>query len=115
VRTPNYHDFYQMALVPIGLTDMKSLMNSDAFIPALQTTHWLIAVEGVQLPQQKIYFNWKVSVFPATCDGDFNWKKPFYSSEHMQMIDQAISLGSSLVTSSKIDQLSSMANLQKIG
>ena len=109
MKTPNYHDFYQMALVPIGLNDLTSLKQSNAFSHEAVTTHWLIAVEGVQLPQPKIYFHWKVTVYPADCSGEFNWKKPFYSSVNMEWIDEAISLASSLVAFSKKDQLSTVS------
>lgn len=114
MKTPNYHDFYEVALVPIGLNDMSSLIETDAYCPDSFATHWLIAVEGVQLPQPKIYFHWKVSIYPASHEGDFNWKKPYYCSKNMEVIDQAISLASFLKASSKKDELSSSTSLEKI-
>jgi hypothetical protein len=114
MKTPNYHDFYQMALVPIGLNDLISLKEIEEYRADTSFTHWLIAVEGVQLPQNKIYFHWKVSIYPATSEGDFNWKKPYYCSANMEVIDWAITLGSSLVTASKNDHLSSATTLEKI-
>ncbi|WP_066066205.1 hypothetical protein [Neobacillus soli] len=114
MKTPNYHDFYQKALIPIGLNDRMSLQESDAFYPGSPSTHWLIAVEGVQLSQPKIYFHWKVSIYPADCEGDFNWKKPYYCSPNMELIDQANAFASSLVASSKKDELSSVSLLEKI-
>jgi hypothetical protein len=114
MKTPNYHDFYQMALVPIGLKDLMSLKESDECLPDTSLTHWLIAVEGVQIPQKKIYFHWKVTIYPATSDGDFNWKKPYYCSANMEILDWAITLASSLVTASKNDRLSSSTTLEKI-
>lgn len=114
MKTPHYHDFYQMALVPIGFNDMNSLIETDPSYPELASTHWLIAVEGVQLPQPKIYFHWKVSVYPATCDGDFNWKKPYYCSRNMEIFDDAISLAFLLKASSKKDGLFSSTLLEKI-
>lgn len=114
MKTPNYHDFYQVALVPIGLADMKALKSSDAYYQALSPTHWLIVVEGVQLPQQKIYFHWKVSVYPADSKGDFNWKKPYYCSHNMELIEHAIKLASSFVAFSRKDELANTALLEKI-
>jgi hypothetical protein len=114
MKTPNYHDFYQKALVPIEANDLMSLKETDAYDPDSSFTHWLIAVEGVQLPQSKIYFHWKVSVYPATNEGDFNWKKPYYCSANMALMDWANALASSLVKSSKKDQLSSATVLEKI-
>ncbi|WHY68520.1 hypothetical protein [Neobacillus sp. SuZ13] len=112
MKTPNYHDFYQKALIPIGVNDQIALQeSSDANSPS---THWLIAVEGVQLPQTKIYFHWKVSIYPADCEGDFNWKKPYYCSPNMELIDHANAFASSLVTAGKNDRLSSATLLEKI-
>jgi hypothetical protein len=114
MKTPNYHDFYEKALIPIGVNDLISLKESTAYYPNSPQTHWLIAVEGVQLPQTKIYFHWKVSIYPADSEGDFNWKKPYYCSANMEIIDDANAFASSLVTASKQDKLSSAAILEKI-
>lgn len=114
MKTPNYHDFYQVALVPIGCNDQQSLKETDAYYPGSKSTHWLIAVEGVQLPQPKIYYHWKVSIYPADSEGDFNWRKPFYCSANTEIIDHAIKLACSLTASSKKDELSSTAFLEKI-
>jgi len=114
MKTPNYHDFYEKALIPIGLNDLQSLKNTEAYCTDQPFTHWLIAVEGVQLPQPKIYYHWKVSIYPATDEGDFNWKAPYYCSPHLELIDSANTLASSLVQSSKKDELSSATLLEKI-
>jgi len=114
MKTPNYHDFYQKALIPIGYNDLISLKESDDYRSDTSFTHWLIAVEGIQLPQKKIYFHWKVTIYPATSEGDFNWRKPYYSSTSMASMDWAISLAASLVSASKRDQLSSVTTLEKI-
>ena len=53
MKTPNYHDFYQKALIPIGLNDLMALNESESTYSYSPSTHWLIAVEGVQLPQAK--------------------------------------------------------------
>jgi len=114
MKTPNYHDFYQKALIPIGVNDQNALQESNANYANSPSTHWLIAVEGVQLPQTKIYFHWKVSIYPADCEGDFNWKKPYYCSPNMELIDHANAFASSLVTAGKNDRLSSATLLEKI-
>jgi hypothetical protein len=114
MKTPNYHDFYQKALLPIGINDLKAYHESDCDRPYTRSTHWLIAVEGVQLPQPKIYYHWKVSIYPADCDGDFNWKKPFYCSPSMESMDKAIELASSVIAHSRQDKLSSLNLLEKI-
>ncbi|WHY79136.1 hypothetical protein QNH20_08400 [Neobacillus sp. WH10] len=114
MKTPNYHDFYPMEVIPIGLNDLMVLKESDAYNPSLPPTHWLIAVEGIQLPQPKIYYHWKVSVYPAESEGDFNWKKPFYCSPNMKLMDDAIALAISLAELGNKDELSSAAILEKI-
>ncbi|MEH7334826.1 hypothetical protein V7161_19475 [Neobacillus drentensis] len=114
MKTPNYHDFYEKALIPIGLNDLNFLKDTEAHCPVSPPTHWLIAVEGVQLAQEKIYYHWKVSVYPADCEGDFNWKTPYYCSANMESIDSAIAFASSLVSSSKRDELTSSTKLEKI-
>lgn len=112
MKTPNYHDFYQKALTPIGVNDLLALQESEHIRFDSPSTHWLIAVEGLQLPQQKIYYHWKVSIYPADCEGDFNWRKPFYCSQPMESMDSANTLASSFVKLSKLDNLSSL-NLQE--
>ncbi|MEH7493418.1 hypothetical protein [Neobacillus niacini] len=114
MKTPNYHDFYQKALIPIGFNDLLSLKEFESYEVDSPSTHWLIAVEGEQLPQSKIYFLWKVSIYPADRDGDFNWKKPFYCSPTMESMDRAHELACSLVTSSRLDQLSTLSLQEKI-
>ncbi|MBO0960380.1 hypothetical protein J1P26_11760 [Neobacillus sp. MM2021_6] len=111
MKTPNYHDFYEKALIPIGLNDQNSL---DENHPDSTSTHWLIAVEGVQLPQPKIFYHWKVSVYPADGDGDFNWKKPYYCSTNMKLMDDAMALASTLASASKNDELTTVTLLEKI-
>jgi hypothetical protein len=112
MKTPNYHDFYQKALLPIGVNDLLALQESEHYRFDSSSTHWLIAVEGVQLPQPKIYYHWKVSIYPADAEGDFNWRKPFYCSQAMESMDIVNNLAMSFVQSSKLDQLSSL-NLQE--
>ena len=114
MRTPNHHDFYQKELIPIGLNDLMALNEMESYHFHSPATHWLIAVEGVQLPQQKIYFHWKVSIYPANNEGDFNWKEPFYTSPAMELIDHAIKLASSFETSGKKDHLFSLSLQEKI-
>jgi hypothetical protein len=114
LKTPNYHDFYEVALVPIGSNDQRLMLETNSYYPESGSTHWLIAVEGVQLPQAKIYFHWKVSIYHANGEGDFDWKKPYYCSANMKMIDHAIKLAHSLAAASKKDELASNALLEKI-
>ncbi|WHY02197.1 hypothetical protein [Neobacillus sp. DY30] len=114
MKTPNYHDFYQKALIPIGYNDLLALKEYGTYDCDSPSTHWLIAVEGEQLPQSNIYFHWKVSIYPSNVEGDFNWKRPFYCSPIMVSIDSAHELACSLVTSGKLDQLTAISLQEKI-
>ncbi|MFP7295929.1 hypothetical protein [Neobacillus niacini] len=111
MKTPNYHDFYQKALIPIGCNDLVALKEYESY-DFDAPSHWLIAVEGEQLPLSRIYFHWKVSIYPSNVDGDFNWKKPFYCSPIMESMDHAHELACTLTATSKRDQLSTF-NLQE--
>jgi hypothetical protein len=113
MRTPNHHDFYPKDLIPIGSNDLMALNERESYLHT-PATHWLIAVEGVQLSQQKIYYHWKASIYTADSEGDFNWKEPFYTSPAMESMDHAIKLASSFETYGKKDHLSTLCLQEKI-
>ncbi|SDN16720.1 hypothetical protein [Bacillus sp. OK048] len=114
MKTPNYHDFYQKALVPIGLNDLLTLNELESYDIDSPFTHWLIAIEGAQLSQTKIYYHWKVSIYPSNCEGDMNWQKPFYCSPSMESMDRAHDIACSFTSLSKQDQLSTLKVQEKI-
>jgi len=114
MQTPNYRDFFQKALIPIGLNDRKSLKESEKEIYGLPSTHWLIALEGEQLPQIEEYFHWKVSIYPSNLEGAFPWLRPFYTSETVETFDQAIELARVLETFTQQDELNSLFLREKI-
>lgn len=113
MQTPNLRDFYQKALIPIGLNDRNALMETgnQKMTPL---THWLIALEGEQLPQAKEYFHWKVSIYPSNTEGTFEWRKPFYSSSNLECFDSAIELARLFETYSKNDLLFASTLQEKI-
>lgn len=113
MQTPNLRDFYQKALIPIGLNDRNAFMESGSQ-KLSPLTHWLIALESEQLPQPKEYFHWKVSIYPSNTEGSFEWRKPLYSSASMECFDSAIELARLFETYSKNDQLFSSALQEKI-
>jgi hypothetical protein len=114
MKTPNYHDFYQKTLIPIGFNDLLVLNEFESYDIDSPSTHWLIAVEGEQLSQPKIYYHWKVSIYPSNCEGDFNWKKPFYCTPNMVSMDNAHDIACSFVSLSQQDQLSTIKVQEKI-
>lgn len=110
---PNYRDFYQKALIPIGNRDRSAINASGVTEPPSLFTHWLIALEGELKPKQPCeYYHWKVSIYPANGDGAFNWNQVYYSSSEMDSIDQAIELARTFETYSMKDELHS-SNLQE--
>ncbi len=110
---PNFRDFYQKALIPIGLNDRTAFSANDISFPALLSTHWLIALEGEENPeQQRDYYYWKVSIYSANAEGNFNWDQAFYTSPPIDSIDEAIKLARTVETYSKNDELHT-SNLQE--
>ncbi|MFO1445696.1 hypothetical protein KDN24_21350 [Bacillus sp. Bva_UNVM-123] len=109
--TPNYKDFYQKALIPIGENDFKNLIQS---YPSIQNDqpHWLIALVGELKNIEKEFYCWKVTIFVADSDGSFSWKSPCYSSSLYDCIHEAYKHAVHLEQFSKHDQLYSSNNLQ---
>lgn len=102
----NHRDFYQKALLPIGLTDFSELKRS-AFNANHQqlTTHWLIALDGEPSTNSKEIFHWKVKVYPSNSEGAFKWNNPFCTSSALDSFDKAIELARSYEEYSRNDQL----------
>lgn len=113
MQTPNLRDFYQKALIPIGMNDKIALMETGSQ-SRLPSSHWLIVLEGDQIPQPKEYFYWKVCIYPSNCDGSFEWQKPIYSSKSMESMDEALELARSLENYSQNDQLFTFTFQEKI-
>jgi hypothetical protein len=109
----NYRNFYQKALIPIGLTDRTGLTKTESNNTDLPlfTTHWLIALDGELASNSKEYYHWKVKIYPSDSEGTFKWNKPFYSSSALDSFDKAIELARSYENYSINDQLVS-TNLQ---
>ncbi|MBS4189008.1 hypothetical protein KHA94_02105 [Bacillus sp. FJAT-49705] len=76
---PNYKDFYQKALVPIGTNDFKCLNDLDE-VDKLKHSHWLIALEGEIRNLDKEYYTWKITIYPSDSNGNFSWNTLYYSS-----------------------------------
>src|SRR4051812_39328217 len=112
MQTPNYRDFYQKALIPIGLKDMIALKETGTDQIETPTTHWLIGIQGELLLQPKEYYFWKVSIYPSNSEGTFIWNKPFFCSHLMESMDSAIELAKKFVIYSKKDELGASNNLE---
>ncbi|RSK52356.1 hypothetical protein [Bacillus canaveralius] len=107
----NYRDFYQKSLIQIGPEDLNSLKETLP-IPGDKITHWLIALEGE--PDQKNYYQWKVAVYPADCEGSFDWSSRFYTSADFNCFHKAFDFARSLEKNGKNDKLSSANPLEQI-
>lgn len=110
---PNFRDFYQKALIPIGSNDQVAFLANRTSDPPLLSTHWLIALENEQKPKQsKEVYQWKVSIYPANADGAFSWNHAYYTSQGIDSIDEAILLAQRFESYSKNDELLK-SNLQE--
>lgn len=106
---PNFTEFYQVALRPIGDVDKQILHNTlkgeiDQFSFA---THWLIAIEGNPVKKEIDYYHWRVLVYPSNRDGVFHYHFPHFVSSYLKKIDDAISLTRKLIYKAKNDCLCS--------
>ena len=100
----NYKDFYQKALVPIGMNDKNCLKDmGTAEFP--QHSHWLIALEGEINDQDKVFYLWRVTIYPSDSNGSFSWHSPYYSSPIYDSIHIAYDHAKTLENCSKNDQL----------
>ncbi|SFA77163.1 MULTISPECIES: hypothetical protein [unclassified Bacillus (in: firmicutes)] len=116
MNSPNYRDFYQKPLIPIGANDQEALTSE---LPAeentpLTLTHWLIALEGEPSTQNEEFFHWRVSVYLCDFEGTFDWNYPFYSSELHDNFHKACDKARLLELQSHRDQLFSTTKLEKI-
>lgn len=116
MNSPNYRNFYQKALIPIGLKDQTAMMDLKYHkkSPPLLSTHWLIALESIPTSSLKEYDYWKVFIYPSHSDHSFQWEQPFYSSPEMESLDQALSVARRLETCCKGDELLSTDLQEKI-
>jgi hypothetical protein len=107
---PNYQDFYQKALIPIGSSDRASFSKLEPN-PSFKT-HWLIALQGELAPNSNEFYHWKVTIYPSNSEGSFKWNTTFYSSPLVNSFNKAIEWARTFETYSKNDQLLS-TNLQE--
>lgn len=84
---PNYRDFYQTSLTPIGPQDLSHLEN----LCHVDSPHWLIALEGKNVGKEREFFTWNIVVYQADKHGCFYGKEPHYISPSFQSFDEAFS------------------------
>ncbi|WP_147531732.1 hypothetical protein [Bacillus marasmi] len=78
-----YREFYPKSLITMGTKDRSSIQESDS-----RLTHWLVSLEGYPEAYETYYY-WKVSIYPADCEGTFNWNTPLHRSSQYKTFDEA--------------------------
>lgn len=100
---PNFREFYQKALLPIGELDKQVFHHTFHGDHEQLTfaTHWLVALEGNPVQKNSEKYHWQVLVYPSNIDGVFHYKYPHFVSEYMNTMDHAIELARELENRAK--------------
>src|SRR5574342_282385 len=113
MNQPNYREFYPKSLIPIGNNDRNALRSFQNLVDeSFQATHWLIALQGSvkQLPDE--YYHWQVCLYPTDLEGTYSWNKPYFISNFINSIDEAIEFSRELEIYGRDDAIIS-SNLQE--
>lgn len=109
MHNPYYREFYQKAIVPIGINDRMALQET-----ATQSSHWLIALEGQPSAPESEFYHWKVSIYPSDEEGSFNCSQPAYCSPMHDCFHSAVDTARSFEAYSKNDEIYSAFIQEKI-
>lgn len=109
----NYRDFYQKAIIPIGLKDLYHFKETSGHSHTIPT-HWLIALEGQLKDIDYEFYTWIVSIYPSDSDGRFSWNTSCYTSPIYNCIHQAYEHANVLERSGKSDQLFTSNNKEDV-
>ncbi|WP_078553588.1 hypothetical protein [Bacillus alkalicellulosilyticus] len=102
---PNFGEFYQRELIPIGSKDQISVTeHSRAWSTLDNYTHWLMALEGNPVSPVSESYEWQVLVFPAEMCGTFSYSTPCFVSKRYTTFAEAIQLMKELEEKAKKDQ-----------
>lgn len=102
---PNYREFYQKALIPIGIYDLNAFTNHSP-----DDSHWLFALDG-HFQEKAKFYTWRVVIFQTNCDGYIFLKEPFYVSQNYKSFHSAYEIVKELEEYGRKDMLA-MINLQ---
>lgn len=100
---PNYLEFYQKALIPIGTYDLNALN-----IHSSNDSHWLIALDGQYHEKPRRYYTWKVLIFQTNSNGYIFLKEPFYISKSYESFHEAYDIAKQLEECGRKDMLSTV-------
>lgn len=106
---PNYCEFYQRPLVPIGESDFIKIQENQL------TTHWLIAIEGYETKCRSKVDHWKVFVFLSDVNGTFEYHKPLFNSAPLSSMHSAIAFAKEIEDKCKYDQFAIGTPNENIG
>lgn len=74
---PNFHDFYQRNLIPIGKKDLNFIQTNKH---DKNSSYWLIALEGQCAEQVSTPYHWNISIYLADTEGSFLFQQPYFRS-----------------------------------
>ncbi|OLO29021.1 hypothetical protein BTR23_16745 [Alkalihalophilus pseudofirmus] len=103
---PNFGEFYQKPLVPIGENDrilaLEKLPNTELHEGF---SHWLIALEGTEISQNSNFYQWRVLVYPAKKCGQFECFHPYFVSAYFPTMDDALTFTKEIEKRASQDQI----------
>ncbi len=101
---PNFLEFYQKDIVPIGPKDRKYLLDEHYSVTA-ESSHWLIALDGRPALNNPYYYTWNIVVYQASAEGFFLLKQPYYVSESFEDFNQACAAADKIAEDCRFDRL----------
>jgi hypothetical protein len=108
-KLPNFREFYQRALIPIGENDRLSALKGSLNLDSC--SHWLLALEGNEVDQYTGVYHWKVVIYPAKTNGHCNYELPYFVSTLFNTFNTAIDSIRDLEKLARDDQLSKVFSL----
>lgn len=114
MQNADYRDFYQKALIPAGMRDRKSFLETQPDTKdQMLHTHLLVGLQGLQLDNREC-FNWKVTIYKADPHGLYDASTPIYSSELYDRFDDAVEAARTIEKDVRNDQLHTVREQEKI-
>lgn len=111
---PNFMEFYQKDIIPIGPKDRRALLKHRFTVNA-DSSHWLIALDGRPSQSNHLFYTWTVVVYQANADGFFLLKKePYYLSESFSSFDEACAAAEKIAQFCRMDRFAERSEEQQI-
>lgn len=111
---PNFFEFYQCDIIPIGPKDRRVLLKHRFTVDA-DSSHWLIALDGRPSQLNPLFYNWTVVVYQASAEGFFLLKKgPYYVSECFENFEEACACADKIAQVCRMDRFAANTAEQQI-